>query len=61
MHGGMIASDRVRAARTFPDVLRQHLIDERLIAHTSAPGLPAKLLEYVDIDTNRDQLAADIA
>src|SRR5918996_3608251 len=41
----------------FADVLGQHFVDERLVAHASAARFLAELIEHAGVDTNRDQLA----
>lgn len=38
-------------------MLRQDLVDERLVAYAPSPRFLAKLVEHAGVDTNRDELA----
>ena len=44
-----------------PNVLRQDLVDQRLIPDTSPLRFPPKLRQYLDVEADRDQLTWDIA
>ena len=41
----------------FADVLRQNLVDQRLVVHAATARLFAEPIEHVLIDADRDQLA----
>jgi hypothetical protein len=43
------------------DMLRQHFVDERLIANASATRFFAKLIEYSRINANRNELSRLVA
>ena len=65
---GMLAAHPVAQDRwlpgsgdVLPHVVRQHLVDQRLVADPSAPGLLPELLEHCSVDANRDQLPGRVA
>ncbi|MEO7274667.1 MAG: hypothetical protein ABI211_21965 [Vicinamibacterales bacterium] len=42
-------------------MLRQDLVDQRLIPDTSTLRFPSKLGQNLDVEANRDQLTCDLA
>jgi hypothetical protein len=52
------ASDRLR--HVLPDVLGEHVVDERLIPNAPSTCGLSKLLQYASVEPNRNQLARRI-
>src|SRR5688500_17994175 len=53
----MILARCTRVLRhVFAEVLREDLVDQRLVAYAPATRLLAELIEYARVDANRDQL-----
>src|SRR5712691_5176249 len=53
---GSAFSRQVNLRNVFAHVLRQHLIDQRLVPDAATARFLAELIEHTRIDTDRDQL-----
>jgi hypothetical protein len=54
---GLAAPAASALRHVFADVLSEHLVDQRLVAHAPTARFAAELIEHARIDTDRDQLA----